>query len=309
MKRLLLGALALLVSIAASATTLNPIQLLNPAGSSSGQAIVSTGASTAPGWGNVPVANVTGAAALAGATFTGAISAPGVTALSGNIQASSGNFLGNGNGFTIGNTTGLSSGGAVQIFDATHGNNVSVLIGGSQVANFTSTGINSAAIGSTTAGTGKFTTLQATGAITPSTTAGIVGTTLADNATAGSVGEYISNSATGVAQTSATLTNVTSVSLTAGDWDLGCAYALTPAGSTTTQGLNFGLTTTSAGQAPVNQRIILPVSLPAGAGGELECPTVRLNVSSTTTVFLTAAPTFSVSTATSGGFIWARRRR
>lgn len=53
MKRLLTGAVALLLSLAASATTLNPVQLLNPAGSTSGQAIVSSGASTAPAWGAI----------------------------------------------------------------------------------------------------------------------------------------------------------------------------------------------------------------------------------------------------------------
>jgi len=34
----------------ASAVTLPPVQLLNPASSSSGQAIISTGASSAPAW-------------------------------------------------------------------------------------------------------------------------------------------------------------------------------------------------------------------------------------------------------------------
>lgn len=63
MKRLLTGALALLLSIAASATTLNPIQLLNPTGSTSGQAIVSTGASTAPAWGNVTATSLAAQAA------------------------------------------------------------------------------------------------------------------------------------------------------------------------------------------------------------------------------------------------------
>jgi hypothetical protein len=73
MKALL--ALLSLVASTAFGTTLNPVQLLNPAGSTSGQAIVSTGASTAPGWGNVSatalaaqaantvVANVTGSTA------------------------------------------------------------------------------------------------------------------------------------------------------------------------------------------------------------------------------------------------------
>lgn len=166
-----------------------------------------------------------------------------------------------------------------------------------------------AGFGSTTRRPVLATTISATGSITPSTTNGIVGTTLADNANAGSVGEVISNSATGVAQTSATLTNVTSVSLTAGDWDVSYTYAITPAGGTSTSNLNFGVTTTSAGQAPTNQRVIIPVSWAAGVGGELCGSVVRFNLSSTTTVYLTAAPTFSGSTATSGGSIIARRRR
>lgn len=53
MKRLLTF-LALTFAAAASfGATLNPVQLLNPSGSTAGQAIVSTGASSAPAWGNV----------------------------------------------------------------------------------------------------------------------------------------------------------------------------------------------------------------------------------------------------------------
>jgi hypothetical protein len=55
MKRYLFIALGLLATIANAATTV-PVQLLNPAGSSSGQAVVSTGPSTAPGWGVVATA-------------------------------------------------------------------------------------------------------------------------------------------------------------------------------------------------------------------------------------------------------------
>src|SRR6185437_8801543 len=68
MKRLLTGALALLLPIAALATTLNPVQLLNPTGSSTGQAIVSTGSGTAPTWGNV---SATALAAQAANTVIG----------------------------------------------------------------------------------------------------------------------------------------------------------------------------------------------------------------------------------------------
>lgn len=75
MKRFIVGAFVALFSLIASATTLNPIQLLNPAGSSSGQAIVSTGSSTVPAWGGVGVNGIAAIAAntvLANATGSSA---------------------------------------------------------------------------------------------------------------------------------------------------------------------------------------------------------------------------------------------
>lgn len=53
MKRIFASALAALTSIAALAATTTPVQLLNPSGSTAGQAIVSNGPSSAPMWGNV----------------------------------------------------------------------------------------------------------------------------------------------------------------------------------------------------------------------------------------------------------------
>lgn len=58
MKKILPILLALAVSAAAVSATLSPVQLLNPAGSTSGQAILSTGASTAPSWATPSSANV-----------------------------------------------------------------------------------------------------------------------------------------------------------------------------------------------------------------------------------------------------------
>lgn len=69
MKKLLIGVLALLAAINGWATTLNPIQLLNPAGSTSGQGIISTGPSSAPAWTNV----------LVSPAFTGTPTAPTAT--------------------------------------------------------------------------------------------------------------------------------------------------------------------------------------------------------------------------------------
>jgi hypothetical protein len=68
---------------------------------------------------------------------TGSISASALTA-AGNVTTTNGNFLGGGGGYSIGTTTGLSSGGAIQLFDGTHGSNVTILNGGSTVAAFSS---------------------------------------------------------------------------------------------------------------------------------------------------------------------------
>lgn len=59
MKRLFTSLLALITSAAFGTTTV-PVQLLNPAGSTSGQAIVSTGPSSAPAWSGIPISAVTG---------------------------------------------------------------------------------------------------------------------------------------------------------------------------------------------------------------------------------------------------------
>jgi hypothetical protein len=52
MKRLIASLAIAAYALGAAATTLSPVPLLNPAGSSSGQVIVSTGASSAPSWGS-----------------------------------------------------------------------------------------------------------------------------------------------------------------------------------------------------------------------------------------------------------------
>lgn len=101
MKRLFIGALAALLSAASIAATLNPIQLLNPTGSSSGQAIVSTGASTAPAWGNVTATALAAQAAnTVVANATGSSASPTAFAMpSCSTSASSLNWT-SGAGFT-----------------------------------------------------------------------------------------------------------------------------------------------------------------------------------------------------------------
>lgn len=92
MKRFLAIILALCTSLVFGATTV-PVQLLNPSGSSSGQAIVSTGSSSAPAWGNIGLNGITAIAAntvLVNATSANApptaFSMPGCSSTGASLQ-------------------------------------------------------------------------------------------------------------------------------------------------------------------------------------------------------------------------------
>jgi len=358
MKRLLTGALALLLSVAASATTLNPIQLLNPTGSSSGQAIVSTGASSAPAWANVAatalaaqaantvVANVTGSAAS-----PTAIAMPLCNASTAALQYTTGGsgFVCNTsiNAATLGGTT-FAAPGPIGSTTASTGSfttlAASSTVSGTGFSNYLA---SPPAIGSTAAGTGafttisasstvsgtgfstylasppaiggtapaagSFTTLSATSTITPSQTAGIVGTTTNNSANAGSVGEVISSSVAspGVSLTSASPANVTSISLTAGDWDVWGNIYPVPAGSTVIaqERGTISTTTGSIGTYGDAGSFLQQITLTAGAANTMNVGPIRLSLASTTTVYLVTQESFSTSTCTAFGQIFARRRR
>jgi hypothetical protein len=154
-------------------------------------------------------------------------------------------------------------------------------------------------------------TLVVTGTITPSQTGGIVGTNTNNNANAGSVGEYISSSASSVSLTSTVAANVTSISLTAGDWDVSGDVAVVSAAGTIIANATGGINTTSATIPSFTQGSVfqLPYTAPASATVASPCGTIRISVSTTTTVYLVVNATFSVSTCTTSGFIGARRVR
>jgi len=207
-----------------SAATLTPIQLLNPAGSTAGQAIISTGPSTAPAW------------------STPSLAAPGP-------------------------------------------------------------------IGNTTPSTGAFTALSATGAITPSSTAGIVGTTTNNNAAAGSVGEYVESQVSTVAITSGATINVTTISLTAGDWDLdgNCYYNAGAGASISAQAC--AVNTTSATLPAARLRTLYSYSGTTAVAQSAIAPTQRISIASTTTVYLIGFADYAGGTVTVDGIIRARRVR
>jgi hypothetical protein len=160
--------------------------------------------------------------------------------------------------------------------------------------------------------TGTVTTsaLTATGNFTPSQTNGIVGTTTNNNANTGSVGEYVTATGTAVSLTSATPANCTSISLSAGDWDVWGNIIFTAAGSTIIGNVNAAINTTSATfPASPFQSPLTGVTFAAGAAVTIGIPINRESLSSTTTAFLVAQSAFTVSTETATCILEARRRR
>lgn len=154
--------------------------------------------------------------------------------------------------------------------------------------------------------------------LTPSGTASVQinGTGTNDSANAGDVGEIIESEilvASAVALTTATAANVTSISLTAGDWDVWGNVWFNPAATTSITIYEGGINTTSA---------TLPTAPAAGARAKtIEAALVpnaifglfigqrRISVASTTTVYLVAQATFTIDTLGGYGYIGARRVR
>lgn len=161
-------------------------------------------------------------------------------------------------------------------------------------------------------GTASFANLTASGTITPSQTNGIVGTTTNNNANAGSVGEHVTSTGTAVPLTSGTVTNITSISLTAGDWEVSGSYGITPAISTAVTAMIGGINSTSA-TFPVFplQTILQASSVGFATGGQLSqaAASQRFSLSATTTIFLVVQANFSASTCTASAVIRARRVR
>lgn len=152
------------------------------------------------------------------------------------------------------------------------------------------------------------------------TTPNIVGTVAGGNASAGSVGEYLSSivgAAGAVSLTTSVQTNVTSLTLTAGDWDISAAVGFIPAATTNTTAYAIGINNVSAtlpGTALPTQETFLSYpntgNVIASGNHTFPCPlNFRASISASTTYFLIADAVFTVSTQTAYGYIQARRVR
>lgn len=274
MKKIFGALIALYSAFALSATTV-PVQLLNPTGSSSGQPIVSTGASSAPAWGGIGVNGIAAIAAntvLANATASSA----SPTAFAIPSCSATGNALAytSGTGFTC-NTALFSS---------------------PTITTPTITGVTNG--GNANAGSvGEFQCAQVT-------------LTAQSNPQGCTV-----NSGTPINLTTGTPVNVTSLTLTAGDWDVSGVVGFVPAAGTTVTFQLGWIGTASATIPTISGNLgaiwqLAGITSAAGAASNIfSVGTVRVSVASTTTVYLQADSNFSGSTQTAYGFLAARRRR
>lgn len=148
------------------------------------------------------------------------------------------------------------------------------------------------------------------GAVTA--TAGYMGNTDGSSPCAGCVGEFIQSRVTTFTNAPAATGlwgDITSISLTAGDWDVTGVVVLQPNGATVTD-FDIGISSSSGNsatglQAGDNQIETLPPT--AAADVTLVIPSFRVNISSTTIYYLKANISYSIATPKDTARISARR--
>jgi hypothetical protein len=139
----------------------------------------------------------------------------------------------------------------------------------------------------------------------------IVGTTTNDSATAGNIGEYVSATATSSNLTTASIANVTSVSLTAGDWDVGAQGINLNTNNPTVTDLYLVIaissnTLTAAVGLAAHFRVAGTVDFQAS----LSIPAQRVSLSATTTYFVNTRGDFTGGTSLQmQANLFARRMR
>lgn len=138
----------------------------------------------------------------------------------------------------------------------------------------------------------------------------IQGVTDASNASSGILGEVISSQvlfASSISLTTAVAANVTSISLSAGDWDVWGNVSVNPTGNFI--GIASWISATSATEPDLS--LISQNSLSSGALAFIGIPTpyIRINVSTTTTVYLSCRGNFNSGSLVACGNIIARRAR
>ena len=144
------------------------------------------------------------------------------------------------------------------------------------------------------------------------TTGGIVGTTTNNNADAGIVGEFISSNiavASSVNIANNTATNLTSISLTAGDWIVGGNVRIVNTGQNLTRHIVW-TSITSATTPNVSNAMEFDGNTATYLTGGGVAPLLKVSITGgAISVYASAFTTFGAGTASMCGNIWARRLR
>lgn len=149
-----------------------------------------------------------------------------------------------------------------------------------------------------------------------STGMAVLGVTDGSNAASGIVGEYaVSTVASpGITLSGSTAANITSLSLTAGDWDVTGSVYFT--GSSTTSTLNWimgNVQTTSASLGAGNPGMLIQTLMNNGIWTQTDtggvCGPTRFSLTTTTTIYLVTRAGYTGGTVQSYGQIRARRIR
>jgi hypothetical protein len=326
----LIGALVALFATTAFGATLNPVQSLNPAGSTAGQAVVSTGPTNPPTWGaptftypsqaaNTDLANTTGSSAA-----PTAVAIPSCSTSSSAIDYTSGTGWGCNtsiNAATLGGvaaasylTTSTAASTYAPIASPTFTGTVTIPSGASISGYLTTATASStyAPLASPTfTGTVTAAAITASGLISPTSTVGIKGTTTNDSAQAGSWGQLNPATVTGTAITNNNPTNCASQSFTAGQWMVMGVVLFTPSAASPIQ-LIAGANTVSNTLPATGLYSSLQFatsSLPAGGSQAIMSPPQVFQLASTTTVYLIGQMGFGSGTATCSGYITSYRMR
>ncbi len=141
------------------------------------------------------------------------------------------------------------------------------------------------------------------------TTKGIVGTPTNNNAAATYVGEFISStiaSGAAISPSSTVATDLTSISLTAGDWDVYGDVSFTNSG--TASSFSGSISTVTATVQDPSAGISSATSSLTGSV-LFAVPYRRMSLAATTTIYLVVLTVFATGTPTCYGGIYARRAR
>ncbi len=254
--------------------------------------------------GVIPNANTTATALNSASTIVLRDSSGNFAA--GTISATQ--FTGN----VVGNVTGSVTGNVI-------GNLTGTVTGNASSATNLSAGATGSIPYQTAAGATGYLAAGATGRLltqnagSPAWTIDHIGTNTNDSAAAGYVGEYIlSQNTAGTSLTQNVVTNITSITLSAGDWDVSGNVNLTyTTTNSTTFTLQGGITTTSAtlGALDTYSQFVVHAGNAATQTQIFASPEVRLSLSTSTIVYLIGFANGGLSSITGRGTIRARRVR